>query len=250
MGIGNITAAILVYDNVKRDKLVVEPTDKFIVLKCGDPLSVLPELIDAVNTSQSYAELVSMLGHMYDIAELYPHGKPDIYDFEDITYMVIYGSDKSTIRVRKRDVQGIKNNIDIIIRCVDEYDVCWPRVDLYVYSSRFMESICRNGLDVQSVANYVYDLICEKFDVSALFGNIGSSIIIWRNPNNDFPLMKYVSINPDDIDFIALVSKRTYWPADELLLKFPFLDTDAYGCADRRVYEINDDWYLYVGYHA
>jgi len=89
----------------------------------------------------------------------------------------------------------------------------------------------------------------KEFDISALLDNIESSIIIWRSPN-DFPLMKYVNIDPDDIDFIALVSKRTYWPIDELLLKFPFLDTDAYGCADRRVYEINDDWYLYVGYHA
>ena len=247
----NITATILVYDNVKHDTLVIEPTDKFLVTKYGDPLSVLPELIDAVNASQSYAELVSMLGHIYDAAELHLYDKPNIYDSEDITYMVIYSGDKSTIRVRKNDVSGMRNDIDIIIhRCADEYGVCWPKVDLYMYSSRFMESICRNNIDIQSAVNYVYDLICEEFDVSALFGDIGSSIIIWRDPNNDFPLMKYVSINPDDIDFIALVSKRAYWPVDKLLSKLPFLDTDAYGCADKRVYEINDYWYLYVGYHA
>ena len=61
----------------------------------------------------------------------------------------------------------------------------------------------------------------------------------------DFELWQYIE-DKDDIDFIAVVSKDYYKDYGLPV----FLDSDLFGCCCRKRYEFNQDYFLWVGYHA
>ena len=70
-------------------------------------------------------------------------------------------------------------------------------------------------------------------------------IVIFTPATLPAELWRFIE-DDDDIDYIAIVSKDYYRDYGLPV----FLDSEVFGCCCRKRYEFNQDYFLWVGYHA